>query len=607
MPGARSSQSKAQKKLRCHTCRRQRIVCDAGKPACSRCISRGVECLGYAEYPIRWVEPSSNISSSATRLYVKGNSPESRGSQKRKRGRPKLSLMHTPSSGGRDQSTDTAVSDHSPGQSNRDSTAVTARSRSSSTIPLTLLPTDYERNRLILEFSSYYNDYICPDLVIVDSSRNPHRINFDFLPHVPDFLVNLIVSASAIHQVIRAQPQWALIVPDSSQPLGDAVHQGDLEHFHSFHHPLKALIYRHKSQSLQGLNRYLSEVDGQGTDLIIGAVAVMVLCEIQQSAFRNWKIHHEALRSILTYRGGFAKLASSRYADLGSALRIFMLVDIMSSITIPSQSLPPSTSSQLAYIEHLPTLYCDGLEQGFPCPSEMLAAIVHTNNLRWIIHHHSVEDSGPMDNAIQDLVTSIVTFAPITWAERAQGYYAKKLEARNNQPRPSSSLNLVSQSDEQTDWIILASAFKAATLLYCLRALIFDHGKEQVVGGLISELHDGLITDAGSLAQESLTSLLGILHSIMMQLHDHGDWLGRFMFWPLFMAGMESACSSDGIADREFIVRSLQELCHRLGDMSVLDAAVFLQSAWSLSHEDSINPTWDATLERLGVHGLFFF
>lgn len=77
-------------KEKCYTCRRQRIVCDAGKPSCMRCISRGVECLGYSATPIRWVAPTATPSSEAPSL---SDSSHVRGRERRKRGRPKLFLM----------------------------------------------------------------------------------------------------------------------------------------------------------------------------------------------------------------------------------------------------------------------------------------------------------------------------------------------------------------------------------------------------------------------------------------------------------------------------------------------------------------------------------
>jgi hypothetical protein len=50
---------KGSKESPCHTCRRQRLRCDATKPTCNKCATRGVECLGYGAQPILWVLPQT--------------------------------------------------------------------------------------------------------------------------------------------------------------------------------------------------------------------------------------------------------------------------------------------------------------------------------------------------------------------------------------------------------------------------------------------------------------------------------------------------------------------------------------------------------------------
>lgn len=66
----------------CHTCRRQRRRCDATRPSCRKCEKRGVECLGYGQQPILWVQPRIKT----------GKSPVEE-LPKRGKGRPRLVLM----------------------------------------------------------------------------------------------------------------------------------------------------------------------------------------------------------------------------------------------------------------------------------------------------------------------------------------------------------------------------------------------------------------------------------------------------------------------------------------------------------------------------------
>lgn len=275
-------------------------------------------------------------------------------------------------------------------------------------------------------------------------------------------------------------------------------------------------------------------------------------------------------------------------------------------------SLPSETPSQLRYIDWLPKLHLDGLERAFPCPNELVACIIHTNNLRWILHHHPYDDMARVNSAIQDLVRSIVTFSPTAWAERALESYNERLEERVDRQRPRKRLNLIAQDIEGDGWVDVAAAYQAATLLYCLRTLVLRHGKENILRELVSNHYDGLIPGVQCLARVTLSNLLCTLHSLMDQPLQSGRGMGRFMFWPALMAGLESACSREVLSERPFIVNYLQDLCRCVGDMSCLDAAVFLQSAWKLDEErhsgNMQRPrTWDDLFEGVGVHGVFFF
>lgn len=43
-------------RAQCWECRRRRLVCDGGKPACVKCLTAGIACPGYADKkPLVWV------------------------------------------------------------------------------------------------------------------------------------------------------------------------------------------------------------------------------------------------------------------------------------------------------------------------------------------------------------------------------------------------------------------------------------------------------------------------------------------------------------------------------------------------------------------------
>lgn len=76
----------------CHTCRRQRLRCDATKPSCNKCLARGVECLGYGPQAILWVQPKlpAHVAKS---IDASTKEPESMAATGKKKGRPRLVLM----------------------------------------------------------------------------------------------------------------------------------------------------------------------------------------------------------------------------------------------------------------------------------------------------------------------------------------------------------------------------------------------------------------------------------------------------------------------------------------------------------------------------------
>jgi hypothetical protein len=79
----------------CHTCRRKRLRCDGKQPACQKCESHGVECLGYGAQPFFWVQPENRVSPESRRSQAITTTKHvnTARSHRKKLGRPKLVLM----------------------------------------------------------------------------------------------------------------------------------------------------------------------------------------------------------------------------------------------------------------------------------------------------------------------------------------------------------------------------------------------------------------------------------------------------------------------------------------------------------------------------------
>lgn len=46
----------------CWECFKKRRVCDFSRPACRKCVSRGVICPGYDQKPLKWLQPGQTRS-----------------------------------------------------------------------------------------------------------------------------------------------------------------------------------------------------------------------------------------------------------------------------------------------------------------------------------------------------------------------------------------------------------------------------------------------------------------------------------------------------------------------------------------------------------------
>jgi hypothetical protein len=58
----------------------------------------------------------------------------------------------------------------------------------------------------------------------------------------------------------------------------------------------------------------------------------------------------------------------------------------MRCVTTTSSALGDRVASQLTYVEHFSKVHKDGKTVGFPCPNQLLEAIIHINHLRSSVH-----------------------------------------------------------------------------------------------------------------------------------------------------------------------------------------------------------------------------
>jgi hypothetical protein len=306
-------------------------------------------------------------------------------------------------------------------------------------------------------------------------------------------------------------------------------------------------------------------------------------------------------------------------------------VDIMSCVTTTSSALSSIVVSQMGFLEYISHIHRDGLDIGFPCPNELLEAVVRINYLRASMAKVVDNQHSTTNSQVLKLFEQIISFSPPDWVrDRKVSLVTPGSDLLNS---PATNYNNCTATEHPwSHWLALISIFKMAVLLYFTRTLILDQDTPHILS-----LDNGLSVDIDSTRSTASDSLLKYLRQLLRPSSPRGGpWLGKFLFWPLFIAGMECHYSNSmpmAVA-RKFIADSLCQLSHYQGDLSMLDAASFLQHIWRIQSSPNDHQcvdgniyetcktgttfenlscgtlpsrlvSWDERIARLGAHSIF--
>ncbi|KJK79907.1 hypothetical protein H634G_04146 [Metarhizium anisopliae BRIP 53293] len=602
----------------CHTCRRQRLRCDATKPSCNKCLARGVECLGYGPRAILWVQPKwpAQVGKSTDESTKE---PESMAATGKKKGRPRLVLMPKNTRESPAQSEPQARhesewvfvnhADYPDGRR-----ALVKKQAVSSG----LVPAGYHNNMLALSMLDYMNKHIVSDMVLFDNEVNPHRVELEYWRYFPDVIIDMVISCCLTHQVIRCHATQDSFPQTSSNVRSQLVHVTK-HRISSFQNPSVGVIFKHHLRTLRQLGEDLKDQELRYSDVVLAAIITLVRVEIQQSAFGAWPAHLDAARAIIAQRGGFQTFLPENNANIGEGLATFVFVDVLGAIFTPSNMLNSrDTLAQLEYVPFLDTICRDGANSDFPCANRLLECIIRINQIRFL--GQGVEAQGSdLDAACSQIFHRIASFDAAAWAQ------SRLLELGSSSP-PSWSPEIrdtrqngaiaVPRATIQAMTEDLARAFQYAVMLYCVRTLYMDRGKS-VPDSLASLVAAPLQSkqqfplDVENLHQSALHGLLQALHRLWAMEKSSGPaWVGKFSFWPIWVAGMELDPRVGTSHEQAFICASLQRLCYYLGALGPLDAVSALQAVWAKTAFEAgagQHETWDRRLMVPGLRYMFCF
>lgn len=285
-------------------------------------------------------------------------------------------------------------------------------------------------------------------------------------------------------------------------------------------------------------------------------------------------------------------------------------VDVMSAVFTTSRSLDAKcVTAQLEYIQLLDIDFKHGRDCDFPCGNQLLEAIIRINHMR-LISRTSSDVKADLNTSCDQIFCRIGSFDP---AAHSRVLLQELLPCFSSASEKSQGVGGWKEHRNQTLHDMceeLGRAYKYSVMLYCFRTLYMDRGK-LVTNTFKSTAATSLIAK-GSIGidierphESTLECLLESLHRLWDKEKYGPDWVGKYTFWPLWVAGMEINPNDGVVAEQKFVCESLQRLCYHLGDLGPLDAVSALQLVWT-KRAPGDDASWDDKLAMPGVQGIFF-
>ncbi|PGH30465.1 hypothetical protein GX50_06756 [[Emmonsia] crescens] len=533
----------------CHTCRKRRVRCDSSRPACNKCIAKGVECLGYGKQkPLIWLQGGGN----QNQYLVEGNNPEP---PKRKKGRPKIVIAKE----------DVKEPTKSPELETDNRSGVLELVETASDISNSLNKFDHQRVpetwdfkypldiKVVVSTIWYFNKYIYPEIdPIVYYQDLPTIDPKSWQDDVSNLLFNILVSAVATHKAVKSQQ-------DDQIALGRE-------------------IYQYKQQAFHRLSCELRNPKTQLGDLTLICVLTLLLVEVQQSAYGEWLAHFEGATTLIQLKGG-VKAVLDRCPILKSALTCYLIADVLGATTSRKVLSMVDASRQLGYSEDLSHTFHNGSETFVPCPNKLFDCVIQINYYR-ALSAHAIGTNRILDhfgNEIESLLQSILSFSAPNWADSMAQYYATTAII----PYGKATGEFI--QPDRSHWLQIATIYQAAALLYCIRSLALDF-EGLILASCASDTTPDMISyvtvqDIQIVARQTLSDNLAKIFTPGSDLRRQS--LARVVTWPLFVAGVEAGDHfEDALALREFVTSSFVRLSRALGTLHYRDAKTFLANEY---------------------------
>ncbi|WXC57145.1 hypothetical protein SNK03_003067 [Fusarium graminearum] len=447
-------------KKACHSCRRARLRCDKSIPHCSKCTSRGVECLGYGRLFL-WT------GSVATRGKLAGQSSSASVCRLPKQGEAQITEVSPEMPDMQMDSFDAQGVEPgswalAPSQENQlvlqDKTQPwsppSPSSPTSPSSPWTLCdPLFQDMTHSQRWYLNYYSTRVSMDLVgdeQTKSNRNPY-LNLLQLTNEHAFLQQIIIAVSAAHMCNLSRP-W---LGPNSYTRKEA--------------PKKLLMDAlvAKQKGLQMMPEALRNIETIGADVILATVLFLINSELIESGWQSWRPHLEGAKKLLNM--------TEPFASSDTTLRDYIVADCYVYCTL-SLSFNPSTPGTQALSfapDQVKATLARTDNSFFCCPPEVLDILRETAQLL-----HSESQGGISSQGALMEFTNLL--------DRAQRLDVLKW-AKDRVP----------DSNEVALWSSCrtGSAHRLATCLYIIQSApaLRTRMPDQVCKSLIQDLYDTLL------------------------------------------------------------------------------------------------------------------
>ncbi|CZT41582.1 uncharacterized protein RSE6_01338 [Rhynchosporium secalis] len=533
----------------CWTCRSRRVRCTSEEPSCQKCSDKGIVCSGYGPTkPVRWKQPTVNYtSSSSVASQTTAQSSSSTSNDLVRREMPELGNMPLPRS-------------------------------------IELSP----EKRVIVRSIEYYNHYIAPDLVPVDSPFNPNRFTND-LSWMGEArcMIFLQVCMTNYHQSWK-RVQWSPQHRPTNVP--DELLQ-----------PASALVripgcqdITLQQQALKIVHKDLAGLNARQCVGLLSNILSLIAFQLQRSAFSSWRVHLSGAQSLVTELGGLHNMEKTAGVTEWDKYHLTSLL-IFAATTTPAHHIFGDEKYHQQVSAMFQNLDVDTSQTATPFPTILFAYISSVTQLR-------VRFKGNSDNYLSKqavkLIEQIRRFNSRVWAEAV---------ARRNPgvlPASKSNTEHIIQG-----YALLVETLKAATALYALRTLFLPPSDRWSAGVERSEL-DSSFSSRTSFHHADFT--LQTYHDLCQTLHElfkrklTGDTSWKFCIWPMVIAGQQAVHYQDE-KEKEFLCWELHNMSRSLGAGAMQDGAYLIsrmfhrqkQGIQKLGQKQSHNGrlTWDEIFE----------